>query len=94
MADYEVNCVTIDYGSRFDDCRAIETVGFEAVGGGITQKTPAEVHDLIATEGDTVHVVYHGERSDLRPVDDESGRYVRSVPEDTADDPLLKQPSC
>lgn len=94
MAAYEVQCVTIDYGSPFDDCRAVEVVGFEAVDGGITRKTPAEVHDLIATEGHTVYVVYHGERFDLRPVEDGARRYVRAAPEDTDDDPLLKQPSC
>lgn len=94
MVAYEVECVTIDYGSRFDDCRAIEVIGFEAVGGGITRKTPAEVHELITSEGHTAYVVYHGERSDLRPVDDGDTRYVRCAPEDSGDDPLLKQPSC
>lgn len=94
MAAYEVECVTIDYGSPFDDCRAIEVVGFEAVDGGITQKTPAEVHELISSEGHDAYVVYHGERSDLRPVENGGVRYVRCASADTDDDPLLKQPSC
>lgn len=94
MAAYEVECVTIDYGSRYDDCRAIEAVGFEAAGGGLTRKSPAEVHHLITTEGHTVYVTYHGERSDLRAVEDGEMQYVRCEPEDTDDDPLLKQPSC
>lgn len=94
MTVYEVECVTIDYGSRFDDCRAIEAVGFEAVDGGITRKTPAEVHDRMVTEDHTVYVTYHGERSDLEPVADGERQYVRAAAEDTDDDPLLKQPSC
>jgi hypothetical protein len=86
MADYEVKCVDLNYGSRYDDCRAIEAIGFEAVGGGFTRKTPEEVHRLI--------VVYRGERSAVRPAADGDVRYVRAADEDTADDPLLKQPSC
>lgn len=94
MADYEVQCVSLDYDSQFDDCRAIEVVGFDAVGGGFTRKTPEQVHRLLAEEGHGVYVVYHGERSTVRAVTDGERRYVRAAEEDTPDDPLLKQPSC
>lgn len=94
MAAYEVQCVDVDYDSAFDDCRSIEAVGFEAVGGGFTRKTPEEVHRLIAEADEEVVVVYHGERSRVRPVSDGDTDYVRAAPEDTDDDPLLKQPSC
>lgn len=94
MADYEVECVSVDYDSPYDDCRSIETVGFESVDGGITRMDPADVHRMIADSGDEVHVVYHGERSRVRPATDGDARYVRAADEDTAEDPLLKQPSC
>lgn len=94
MAGYEVQCVSVDYDSRHDDCRAIEAVGFEAVDGGFTRKTPEEVHRLVAEAGEEVYVVYHGERSRVRPATDGDTRYVRAADEDTPEDPLLKQPSC
>jgi hypothetical protein len=94
MADYEVKCVTFDYDSPHDDCRAIEVIGFEAADGGFTRKTPEEVHRLVADSEHEVHVVYRGERSRVRAATEGDRRYVRSAPEDTAEDALLKQPSC
>lgn len=94
MTEYEVQCVGMDYDAPDDDCRAIETIGFQAVDGGLTLKTPDEVARLIEDEGHEVYVVYHGERSAVRPATDGDERYVRSRGEDTDDDPLLKQPSC
>lgn len=94
MAGYEVKCVRLDYDSPFEDCRAIEALGFEAVDGGFTLKTPTEVHRLVAETDDDVFVVYHGERTEVRPATDGERRYVRTDPEDTDDDALLMQPSC
>jgi hypothetical protein len=94
MADYEVKCVDLNYDSPYDDCRAIDAIGFEAVGGGFTRKSPAQVHRLITEVGDDVYVVYRDERSTVRPAADGETRYVRAADEDTAEDPLLKQPSC
>ncbi|MEF8882510.1 MAG: hypothetical protein V5A34_08320 [Halapricum sp.] len=94
MAEYEVQCVSVDYDSQYDDCRAIETLGFDATDGGFTRKTPAEIHRLVAETDNTVYVVYHNERSDLRAVTDGDRRYVRTEPTDSSEDPLLKQPSC
>jgi hypothetical protein len=94
MSDYEVECVSVDYDSPYDDCRAIEAVGFESVEGGITRMDPAEVHRMIADSEDEVHVVYHGERTTVLPVTDGERRYVRAADEDTSEDPLMKQPSC
>jgi hypothetical protein len=86
--------VSLDYDSRYDDCRAIETIGFESVDGGFTRRTPAEVHRLVADADHSAYVVYRDERSTLRPVTDGDHAYVRTEPEDTPEDPLLKQPSC
>jgi hypothetical protein len=94
MVDYEVQCVSVDYDAPYDDCRSIEAIGFEAVGGGFVRKTPDEVYRLLEDEGHSVHVTYHDERSEVRPATDGDERYVRSEPEDTAEDVLLKQPSC
>jgi len=94
MGSYQVECVSLDYDSQYDDCRAIQTIGFEAVDGGFTRRTPEEVHRLVADEDHSAYVIYHDERSTLRPVRDGKHRYVRAAPEDTPDDPLLKQPSC
>lgn len=94
MAEYEVKCVDLDYDSRYDDCRAIERLGFTATEGGLTRSSPAEVFRIVEETDHTVYVVYHGERSTLQAATDGDTRYVRAAAEDTADDPLLKQPSC
>lgn len=94
MGAYEVICVTLDYDSPYDDCRRLDSLGFESTTGGITRKTPTEVHELAANHEDTVYVTYHGERREVRPAERDGQRYVRTTDEDTAEDPLLKQPSC
>ena len=94
MAEYEVQCVSMDYDAGVEDCRAIETIGFKATDGGLTRQTPAEIYRLIEETDHVVYVVYHGERSELRPATDGDQLYVRTAAEDTADDVLVKQPSC
>ena len=94
MARYEVKCVDIDYGSRFDDCRCIERIGFPAQEGTRVTRTPSQVYDMVANEGHTVVVVYHGSRTEVVGATHGTTRYVRTEPNDTEEDTLLKQPSC
>lgn len=94
MATYKVQCVTIDYGSPYDDCRCIEAVGFPAESGGFARLTPEQVYDLVEHEGETVVVEYKGTQRELEGATDGTRKYVRTEPEDTSEDTLLKKPSC
>jgi lipoprotein-anchoring transpeptidase ErfK/SrfK len=94
MARYEVKCVTIDYGSQFDDCRCIEEIGFPAKDGVTATRTPAQVYELVEEEGHTVIVGYRGSEVEVVGATHGSTKYVRTEPTDTDEDRLLKQPSC
>lgn len=94
MARYEVKCVDIDYGSQFDDCRCIERIGFPAREGSRVTRTPSQVYDMVENEGHTVVVVYHDSRTEVVGATHGTTKYVRTEPNDTDEDTLLKQPSC
>jgi hypothetical protein len=94
MATYVVECVNVDDGSQYDDCRCIESIGFPAKSGGITTRTPAEVYDWVENDGHTVIVEHDGDETEVVGVLDGTTKYVRTEPNDTKDDNLLKQPSC
>lgn len=94
MARYEVKYVDIDYGSQFDDCRCIERIGFPAQEGSRVTRTPSQVYDMVENEGHTVVVVYRGTQTEVVGATHGTTRYVRTEPNDTEEDDLLKQPSC
>ncbi|WP_227133574.1 DUF3892 domain-containing protein [Halorubellus salinus] len=94
MASYEVACVSMDYDADVDDCRCIEEIGFTTRSGSIATRTPAEVHEMIAEDEKVIVVSYRGERFQLAAVERDGERYVRTADTDTAEDTLLKQPSC
>ncbi|WP_080509711.1 DUF3892 domain-containing protein [Haloarcula japonica] len=87
-----VRCVNVDTNPQ--DCRDIETIGFDAEEGRIATRTPAQVYDLIEKEGYNVVVEHNGERTDVNAVKRGTTKYVRSEPNDTKNDNLLKQDSC
>lgn len=88
----EVTCVTTDRGSDYDDCRCIETIGYEVLGS-TTQKTPAEMHDKI-NSGTDFYVKENGSKAYLEAAERNGTKYVRTESNDTRRDNLLQQPSC
>jgi hypothetical protein len=94
MASYVVQCVNIDQGSQFDDCRCIESIGFPGKYKDIVTRTPAQVYDWVENEGRTVVVKHNGKTTKVRGATHGTTKYVRTVPNDTKEDNLLKQPSC
>lgn len=88
----EVRCVNTEHNPQ--DCRDIETIGFDAENGGIATRTPAQVYDLVENEGYRVVVEHLGTRTDVNAVKRGATKYVRSEPNDTKQDNLLKQDSC
>jgi len=94
VTGYEVICVTLDYDSEYEDCRRIDEVGFRTPDGSTATRSPEQVWAMIERDGDTVVVEYRGERSELVAVTEDGRRYVRTEPEDTPEDPLLKKQPC
>ena len=93
MARDEVKCVLSEYGSQFDDCHCIEQIGFPAEDGVTATRTPAQ-GTRWSKRGHTVIVGYRGSQREVVGVTDGSTKYVRTEPDDTEEDDLLKQPSC
>lgn len=89
---FEVVCVNKDSSSRYNDCRCITQIGYEVLGS-VYKKTPEEVHDKIK-DGKDFYVEYNGKRTDLVAAERGSTKYVRTEPNDTKNDNLLKQDSC
>lgn len=94
MATYEVECVNVNQSSKYDDCRCIESIGFPAKGGGITTRTPAQVYDWVENEGRRVVVEHRGSKTEVVGATHGTTKYVRTEPNDTKDDNLLKQSPC
>ncbi len=94
VTGYEVICVTLDYDSEYEDCRCIDGLGFRTPDGSTTTRSPEQVWEMIERDGDTVVVEYRNEQSELVAVEDDGRRYVRTEPEDTPEDPLVKKQPC
>lgn len=87
-----VQCV--DVGPNPSDCTDIDHIGIPGRFKDVVKKTPSEMYDLIEHEGRDVEVEHNGIRTSLQAIKDGTTKYVRSKPNDTKDDNLLKQPSC
>jgi hypothetical protein len=94
MATYEVKCVNIDQSSDYDDCRCIKSIGFPTESGGIGTWTPEEVYEWVENDGHKVVVKHNGSRTEVHGATHGSTKYVRTEPNDTKEDNLLKQQSC
>ncbi|WP_423745121.1 DUF3892 domain-containing protein [Haladaptatus sp. SPP-AMP-3] len=88
----EVTCVTKDTGSSYDDCRCIKRIGYK-IGSSSYSGTPSKIHDDI-NNGKSYYVTNNGTRTDLIAAKHGLTKYVRTEPNDTPNDNLLKQPSC
>ena len=91
---YPVKCVNIDNSSSYDDCRCITTIGIPSEGGGTNTYSPERIYDRIKHEDDEFYVEHDGDRAYLDAVSNGSTKYVRTEPNDTTEDNLLKQPNC
>lgn len=94
MTKYEVQCVTMESNPNYHDCRGISTIGIEGNISVTLQKTPAQVYEKIE-DGHTVVVEHEGTETEVIKATTEDGtKYVRTEPNDTKDDNLLKQDAC
>jgi len=90
---YKIICVDIDNNSAYKDCRCIKHIGIGVQGGGINKYTPSQIHNRISL-GEKFYVETNARRTFLVRVEREGTRYVRTEPNDTESDNLLKQKSC
>jgi hypothetical protein len=92
MYSWKVRCVGIDEDSEYDDCRAIHTIGKE-VAHNLKEKQVDMVASQIANENAGYHIEIDGEKVPLKAAKGEMGMYVRTLDEDSPDDPLLELPT-
>lgn len=93
MYSWEVVCIDIDEDREFDDCRAIEEIGFLAPS---LKRTGTNTAGAQITQGHKqFHIVLDGERIPLQHAKDpDIHHYVRTLDEDSPADPLLQLDGC
>ena len=90
MASYEVVEIVTSGLSR-NDCRCIDILRC-VDGDGTEMETRASQAYFDVKNGDTYYVEDDEQRHELRPATKFNTRYVRALPHDDADDPLLNLP--
>jgi len=78
--------------SPYNDCRQIDEIGF-VVANNLETKTADTAACMVIQGQSAYHVVVDGERFDLHPAGESPNRYLRTLDEDSPDDPLLRIPS-
>ncbi len=93
MHSWEVACIEVDEDRDVEDCRAITEVGYYAPS--LSRKSADVVGAQIRQGHAAFHVVLDGERVPLRAgTDPDVNFYVRTLDEDSPDDPLLDLRTC
>jgi hypothetical protein len=93
MHSWEVVCIAVDGESDYNDCRAITKIGHNAPT--LKKQDTNHVAAKIHQGHSDYHIKPNGTHVPLQAVrDDELHLYVRTLDEDTADDPLLDLPTC
>lgn len=89
---FEIVCVDVNQDDEYDDCRAIEQIGFLAPSLNLDARVKA--WESLEKRPYWYHVEINGEQ--VHPVPDKVGnrKFIRVADENTPDDPLLELPSC
>lgn len=93
MHSWEVTCIELGEDSEYNDCRAIEKIGFK-VASQIQKRNIDQVHNMIESSLTRYHVVVNGENIALESVISGEKRYVRTGGSDASEDPLMKLKNC
>ncbi len=90
---YEVVCVEVDEGSQYYgvDCRCITEIGYDR-GEELIRKKTEEIHNMCTMMDFYVEV--NGEKKELKPVERDGVKYVKTQMFDSANDVLLRLPPC
>lgn len=92
MYSWKVVCVGYEEESAYDDCRAINIIGKE-VAHNLREKRVDMVASQIASENAAYHLEVDGQEIPLKPAKHDSKMYVRTMDEDSVEDPLLDLPT-
>lgn len=87
---WNVVCINTDEESAFDDCRQITEIGFLAPT--IRMKSVSEVASRIRSGLSNFHIPQGDDELPLQFAKDQR-MYVRTLDDDSSDDPLLSLPS-
>jgi len=90
---YRIKCVEINNACEFKDCRKIKLIGVLAQGGGVNKYPPARIYERI-NDGEEFFILNGPKKTFLIKAEREGTKYVRTEPNDTEDDNLLKQSAC
>lgn len=92
MYSWPVVCIGVDEESEYDDCRAIHTIGKE-VAHNLREKQVDMIASQITNENAGYHLVVNGREIPLQAAKHDSKMYVRTMDEDSPEDPLLELPT-
>jgi len=84
----KVVCITKGDG-RYSDCRCITQIRTT-----VGSYTREQAHEAVKQSPGSIYVEGGGQRADLIAALREGTRYVRTRPDDTVQDNLLKAPEC
>lgn len=89
---WEVVCVEREDDPEFEDCRSVAELGYLVANRVRTAAVDVPYYQL-RNDNAAYHVVVDGEERPLEPAMEGTRKYVRALPEDSADDPLLDLPT-
>lgn len=93
MHSWEVVCIELDPDRNYDDCRAIEKIGFLAPT--LKRSSTNTAGAQIKQGHKRFHIMMDGEKVPLQNhKDPDLLHYVRILDEDSSEDPLLDLPRC
>lgn len=84
-----VTCIARGDKDKYSDCRCITEIRTDA-----RKYTRLEAHDKVKASPGSIYVEAWGSRANLIPAEREGLKYVRTAPNDTTTDNLLKVRDC
>ena len=85
----KVTCIVKGDAAKYSDCRCITQIRTNA-----RTYTRLEAHQRVTNEPGSIYVESGSSRANVIPAEREGVKYVRTVPNDTTADNLLKAPTC
>jgi acetylornithine deacetylase/succinyl-diaminopimelate desuccinylase-like protein len=85
----KVNCIVRGDKNKYSDCRCITEIRTEAA-----RYNRQQAHDKVKASPGSIYVEAGGSKANLVPAEREGLKYVRTAPNDTTTDNLLKVRDC
>lgn len=85
----KVTCIVRGDKDKYTDCRGITEIRTD-----VGKYTRSEAHDKVKQSPGSIYVEHNGSKTNLVAADREGLKYVRTAPNDTTADNLLKVRDC